>query len=123
MNGVTVRKDELVSALEENRKNHRAIFEEAVEGYRKKAIEMLEHHIEEIKEGRVVRVAVHLPQPEDHTDDYDRVLRMLEMSIDDEIEVMEHDFACYVMDNWDWKRQFLTTNSAYSATAMRLSQS
>ncbi|HSV08538.1 MAG TPA: hypothetical protein VLI07_18625 [Candidatus Binatus sp.] len=122
MNSVMVRKDELLEKITANRKAHRAIFEEAVEGYRKTAIEQLERHIEQIKEGRVIHVVVQLPRPEDHTHEYDRIIAMLEMHIDDEILIEEQDFAAYVMDDWHWKRQFLTTNSAYSATARRFTE-
>ena len=34
-----------------------------------------------------------LPEPEDHTDDYERILRMAQMSVDDVIELSADDFA------------------------------
>lgn len=117
MKPITVRKNELREKVKENRDAHRAIFEEAVEGYRAQAVSILENHIEEIKKGKVQRVVFTLPQPEDHTADYDRVLKMIDMEIADTIVLEESDFSAYIMDDWAWKRQFLTTNSAYSATA------
>lgn len=118
MNPIKVRTSDLKEKVEENRKAHRAIFDEAVEGYLSKSLELLEAHIEQIKSGKMVRIQVSLAYPEDHTVDYDRVLAMLEMSLEDEIEIDETTFASYVMDDWQWKRQFLTSNSAYSRTAM-----
>jgi hypothetical protein len=115
---VTVDKIELTEKIEANRAKHRAIFEEAVVGYRNQAIQMLEEHISRIKAGRVMRVHVVLPEPEDHTGDYDRVLAMLAMHQGDSIVIGQHDFASYVLDDWAWKKQFLTTNSSYSPTAM-----
>lgn len=117
MQPVTVKVVDLKKKLEENRAEHRAIFEEALEGYRAKAIELLEQHIVKIKKGKVERVAVSLPVPEDHTDDYDRVITMLDMHTGDTIEMPEHDFQCYVMDDWAWKQQFLTSSASYSKTA------
>lgn len=119
MKTITVKKIDLMGRVEKNRSVHRKIFEEAVEGYKKQAIKLLEDHIERIKNGKVEEVFVRLPQPEDHTTDYDRILEMLAMHIEDEIAIDEDAFASYVMDDWSWKRQFLATNSAYSATAKR----
>jgi hypothetical protein len=40
---------------------------------------------------------------------------MLEMSVDDTITLDAQDFDRYVMDNWDWSRFALSTNTAYAA--------
>lgn len=109
--------DDLLSILGKNRDDHRAIFDEAVEGYKQKATELLEDHIDRIRKGDLTAVYVNLPRPEDHTQDYNRVIKMLELSTDSTIELDEHDFAQYVMDDWAWKRQFLISNTHYSTTA------
>jgi len=114
---VTVNKIALRKAVQENRDEHRKIFEEAVVGYKKRAVELLEDHIKRIEKGKIERIAVSLPVPEDHTHDYDRVLKMLDMSVAEEIELDEHRFAQYVMDDWQWQRQFLSDSSAYSVRA------
>lgn len=117
MREVTVSKDELTKIVTENRGEHRAIFEEAVDGYKKRAVELLEEHIARIKKGKLERVSVSLPVPEDHTSDYDRVLKMLAMSVDDEVTLDEQTFAEYVMDDWGWQKQFLASSSVYSKMA------
>ena len=117
MREVTVDKAQLIGKVQNNRDDHRKIFEEAVEGYKKEGVRLLEEHIERIKKGKLERVYVSLPEPEDHTSDYDRVLKMLEMHTGHEVTIDEDSFASYVMDDWSWKRQFLQTNSAYSVTA------
>jgi hypothetical protein len=40
---------------------------------------------------------------------------MLEMSVDYTITLEGHDFDRYVMDNWEWLRFALATNTAYAA--------
>lgn len=117
MNDVTVKKADLIAKVSANRAKHRAIFEEAVEGYRIKVVAILEDHIEQIEQGHVQRVYVSLPEPSDHTGDYDRVLAMLDMSIDDDIEIDDVSFGKYVMDDWTWKNEFIGTNAMYSETA------
>lgn len=117
MEKVTVRKDELMEALQENRAKHEAIFLEAVEGYKAEAVRQLEEHIDRIRAGKLPEIFVRLAAPANHTREYDRAIRMLEMEVGDQVDIDAHSFGCYVMDDWDWKRQFLTSNSVYSATA------
>lgn len=113
-NTVTVKKEELLAALQENRATHRDIFEEAVDGWRTKAIELLEQRVEEVRKGKMLTVLVQLPVPEDHTADYDRAIRMVTMEVSDEIELDEREFSELVMDDWGWKRQWVQTASAYT---------
>jgi len=117
MKNILVTKTHLLEKLKENRAAHRGIFEEAVEGYRSEAVKQLEAHIERIKSGKMPTVFVRLEAPEDHTDEYDVVIGMLEMDLDDRVELTQADYRAYVMDDWNWKNQFLTSNSLYSGTA------
>lgn len=111
---VVVPKEKLVETLTANRDAHRAIFDEALEGYKTRSVELLEEHIERIKKGKVERIVVSLPVPEDHTDDYDRALTSLEWSIFDEVELSMREFDQYVRDNWAWKGEFTATTSMYN---------
>jgi len=114
MDGVTVSIGDLLIILEENLDNHRSIFEKAQEGYRKKAIELLDKALQDAREGRNITTYIRLDAPVDQTKDYERVIRMLKMSVEDEIELTEHDFAQYVLDDWSWKHDFITKNSMYT---------
>ena len=120
MKGVTVKKEELLTKLRENREGHRAISLEAQAGYKTAVIEELEKRLADARDGKRVQVHVRMDAPDDHTEEYDRSIAMLEMSVDDEIEVTAHEFACFVMDDWGWKQDFLLSNSAYSGTAMTM---
>jgi hypothetical protein len=117
MEKIRVEKKQLISDLKKNRSKHRAIFEQAVEGYRNLAVQQLTDHVKRIQKGKLVEVYVRLPLPEDHTRDYDRVIQMLERSLDETVFLSEADFRAYVQDDWDWKRAFLTSNATYSAVA------
>lgn len=119
---MTIKKDKLIEVVSSNRDAHVGIFREAVEGYKKLAVERLEEHIERIKSGSLERVYVTLPAPENHLGDYDRVLKMLELTEDTSMVLDEQEAAQYVMDDWGWKDQFLSSNSSYSMTAARLSK-
>jgi hypothetical protein len=52
--------------------------------------------------------------PEDHTEDYDRVLTMARMSVDEVGELSEDEFAMYVMDQWSCKNAFTRITARYT---------
>jgi len=116
MRGVTIKKEELKEVLIKNRTRHRAIFEEALEGYREAAIKLLDQALQDARDGKKIRTHIQLVEPMDQTADYDRVIRMLEMEVDDEVGLTADDFRMYVMDDWGWKGQFLAANIGYTKT-------
>lgn len=117
MSAVRVKKEELLQTLRENRKEHRETFLEALEGYRAAALKALTARIEDAKTTKRVSLHFKLIEPQDQTREYDRIIKMLEMSVDERVELTQREFANYVMDDWEWTQQFLTSNSAYSASA------
>ena len=86
-----------------------------MKGYRKKVIERLDAHIAEAKGGGKIFTTIHLREPVDQTEDYERVIGMLEMAEETLVELSEGDYARYVLDTWDWSGNFYTTNSAYTS--------
>lgn len=119
MDEIRVQKSKLIEIITKNRAEHHAIFEEACISYAKMMEQELETRLKEIRSGKkIVRITA-MAIPEDHTADYDRVLKMLDLTIDSEIVLQERDVAMYIMDDWQWKRNFMVQNSMYSATARR----
>lgn len=110
---VTMPKAALIEKLTENRSHHREVFEEAIEGYRIAVITALEEQIANARSGRQVNLRLVLPQPEDHTKEYDQALAMLEHEVADEVTLDEHTYAELVLDDWGWKGQFLTASNSY----------
>jgi hypothetical protein len=119
MNTVKVKREELLTKVRTNRDAHRALFLKAQEGYRKLVIEELDRMLADARDGRPIQRSVTLTEPSNHVKDYDRVIAMLEMSVDDTITLDSQDFDRYVMDNWDWSRFALSTNTAYAAETPR----
>ena len=117
METVKVKCDRLLTILKDNRKEHREIFVEAVDGYRKAAIKALDARLDEVKKGLKLSLSFRLEEPQDMTKQYDLIIKMLEMSIDTEIELTQKEFANYVQDDWSWMGQFLASNSGYSQRA------
>lgn len=111
---VKVSKDDLLMKLRENRENHRRVFEEAIIGYRETAVKELDRSLSDARAGRKFKTHFQLVEPRDQTADYDRVIRMLEMSIDTTFEITDAQFECYVMDRWSWSEEFINTANRYT---------
>jgi len=121
MQNVKVARVAVMARIKENRDKHRAIVLEAMEGYRKTAIEELDRMLSDARKGKRIAQHLDLIQPTDHTKDYDRVIDMMSMSTEAEITLSANDFARYVRDEWEWREQFLHSNAMYSRTAATLS--
>lgn len=112
---VRLRREELLEKIRTNRDEHRKIFEEALEGWKKTVTEALDRALKDALQGRRYRPSHHIPQPQDHTDEYDTVIAMLEMSLDEELELTRQEFANYALDNWNWQHDFLVTAASYGS--------
>lgn len=116
---INVKKDQLLMKVKGNRDNHRKVFDDGQEVYRERVIAELDSMLSDAKAGRKIQRAVSLIEPEDHTSDYDRVIAMLEMSVDDQVELNEIDFQRYVMDQWGWNASFQNSTAMYAASNKR----
>lgn len=114
MSKVTVVKEELLNSMRDNRNKHREVFLKAQVGYRTAAIEELDRMLAEAREGKRIRRVVELVEPQEHTKDYDRVIKMLEMSTADEVVITEQQFSQYVLDEWGWMQQFVGSTARYT---------
>jgi len=110
---IKVRKDALRQELVANKTTHRELYQQAFAKFSAAAIEALQAALLEAKTGRGIHLHFDLPTPHDHSADYDRAIKMVEMSTDDILELTEPEFAQLVMDDWGWKQAFTTSNAHY----------
>jgi len=112
-------KGQLLEKLKSNRDEHVVKFGTALEAYReataaacKKLLEMVEKD-ENVDHSRVL---AKLQRPENHVKHYDRIIQMLELTSDAEIELSQEVFTQIVLDDWDWKSRLdavISSNSSY----------
>lgn len=114
MNQVKVIKSELVKILKTNRQQHREEFLKAQENYRKLVVNELDGMLKSARDGENIRRHVNLLAPEDHTKDYDLVIKMLDMSVEEEIVITQQQFNNYVNDDWNWAAA-KTINTMYAS--------
>lgn len=115
----TVSKEKLLAILRANRETHGTIVREAREGYVKQARKALEERLSQLERGEVASLAFQLSPPADYTSIYNTSIKMLEWNTLEVIELAADEFRQLVLDEWDWMRGFLESNSTYSATAAR----
>ena len=114
MQSVTIEKSKLLECLRANMKRHISEREELLADRRKKVIEEL---------GRIA--ACHddsdyqapektdFPKVPDHRKEYERAIRMAEMSVSETITLSQNEFDQYIMDEWIWKRELFTLSGMY----------
>jgi hypothetical protein len=114
MDTVRVSKEELLEKLRTNRDQHVKDFKEAVIEYRKAALKELTEMVKQAKsKGTKITRAIVAPEPVSYESSYTTAIRMLEMSVDEEIELDQEDFAKYVEDNWQWRGAFAANTLSY----------
>jgi hypothetical protein len=110
---VTVKKSDLLEKMKANLSKHRAMFLEAQEGYRDAVIKELDAMLKEACDGKTIRRLVELEEPQDHSDEYETNIAMLEWSVSDTLSISQLQFKNFVLDKWGWSEQFITSNAAY----------
>lgn len=113
LSAVTVRKAELMAQIEANLMTHQATYEKALDAYREQAVQTLYEAIDAINQGKVMGLVFHAPVPQDHSDDYRRILGMLERHVGDTIELTEAAYAKLVDDEWEWRAAWLASTASY----------
>lgn len=117
MSVVRIEKAKLIEKLTENRSKHIEEYEEAVEGWKSKLIERVSEVYTNVIEDRQFDsdVGIYLPKPTSYEKDYNVALQKLEFSVDDTFELLDGEFRCFIMDEWQWKQSFTATNASYSS--------
>lgn len=111
---VTVLRIKLLDALRENQAKHAIEYKEAYEGYKVAFVKEAEKILVNAKENNFDKTTINCPAPQDHSKDYNRVIRMMEMCTAEEIIVSESQFSQYVLDEWNWQANFKALSTAYT---------
>ena len=117
MDSVRIDRIKLLKVLKDNRLIHKDTVDEAFTNYRELVIVELDKMIDEARSGKLIRRAIDLIEPMDQTAEYDTAILMLEMSVDHNIELTQHEFQQYVEDKWHWSNQFNVSNAVYTMNA------
>lgn len=118
MKSVKLNKTELLGIVRENKSKHILAYKEAVDDYMEAARTIVNYNVDRINERTVEAIAKckTVPAaPKSYEDEYSRAIRMLELSVETEIELEADVFNQLVLDEWHWKNQFSLMASTYKA--------
>jgi len=118
---VKVNKQELLSVVRENLQKHIAQFEESKEDYLKALTCVSEQNVKiankRLKQSINGKIDSDLswkqlpPEPVSFESEYNRAIRMLEMSVETDLDVEAQVFNQLALDEWSWKNQFLNVST------------
>jgi hypothetical protein len=120
MKTVIVPKDRLIDVIRRNRDMHAAQYREAYEGFVKTYSSALKKKLSAVESGAEIGfrdTRLNLEVPEDHTQDYDRTLAMLEWHQDETIPLSEQEYQNYIEDNWSWSGKFRQDIATYTVVS------
>lgn len=116
MNSVKMNRLELLKIVKENATKHVADYDEAVADYKVAVTKIAKANLKlaNTAELEQIRKMKPVPQsPANYADNYNRAIRMLQLSVEEIIEVEEHIFNQLVLDEWGWKQQFVAQSAMY----------
>jgi len=119
---VVINVKDAIKTLKKNKKRHAKIVKEARRGYIERAEKILNNDNQQLDKDvllkRTCTALGSLELPQDYTDVYDTTIQMLELHQEETVEMTGEQVRCLMMDNWDWTRHFIATNSKYSVEAI-----
>ena len=114
MNSIKVDKSALITILKENRTTHEELYNEAVDGYHMDVCERLEEALRLASCNEKYITNLDMSRPQSHVKDYDKIIGMLELSNETEVELQSHEYDQYVDDEWHWASASNSINTMYA---------
>lgn len=111
---LTYKIEDLLKVLNENREKHAKNYNTAIKVFRAQRIKWFENNLKAANEGGRVETALPLPRPTNYAKEYERAIKLFEMSTQKEIVLTEQLFRQYVMDEWHWQNQFEHSTMCYT---------
>ena len=118
MKPLTFEKFKVIEKLKENRKKHVANYESAKIKFKERAEEQAKAIVESVRsfdfsDDLTLKKTIDLPIPVSYEEEYDRAIMALEMCKDTEIVMGNDDVQRYLMDKWEWRRNFESVTNSY----------
>lgn len=120
MKSVVVKKDFLLTKLQENRRKHEKEYRDAYRGWLQTTYEQADgwaNQLEVELDGNEI-TPMQLERfdapPANYLSEYDRAIEMAEASIDMTFELDTNEFDQYIRDEWGWKQVHLSNVTKYS---------
>lgn len=117
---LTFKRLALLDKIKLNRASHQRVYAAATITYHKLFIAELTSRLDSLAiceaSGKLtapVRFTSKLAVPEEHLDEYDELISMLELTSQEDIPLTQYQYKQYVLDQWDWSRSFVSNTLSY----------
>ena len=113
---VNVARFVLLDKLTANRAIHAAEYAEALVDFKERLVADLVSGAEQVMDTPVENLSkftIDVDYPQSHLREYDEVIEMLELSVDENINLDAQAFRAYVKNEWSWTENFKNTMSNY----------
>ena len=115
MQTVNVNTTILKNTLVANRTKHIEDFRIAMIGWRFEVGKQLRKNAKDIEsENSILPYKDILPTPLNHEQDYNLIIKMCELSSDQDVTLTSQEFNQYVLDEWGWSASFSQTTAMYN---------
>lgn len=116
---VNVNRIELLEYLRKNREKHILEYQQAVDCYQDAMVNALKKKLKEVRSGKATELSLSLPRPQSYESNYNNVIEMLELSVDENINLDSGAFKAYIKDEWNWSNSFKTLVGSYISGASK----
>jgi len=113
---IVANKKAVLDKLRENRAQHIANYEEALEVYKDEILDTLKQETKRVRATdaqNLEGVYISLSAPETHQKAYDTAITMLEYHVENTMELTSAQVRSFLQDEWDWSSQFEARTMSY----------
>lgn len=110
---ITVDRTKLLDKVKKNLEIYKDLYQSSVDAYWKLAERKLANMLERTKQHRKIEPYLNISFPTNHKEDYELIISMLEFSEDEKVILTPQEFSKYVLNNWSWRKDFITQTTTY----------
>jgi hypothetical protein len=132
---INVKREEVLAAIRLNYETHKREYAEACTGWLVEARDAIANKAAEFRAALTAlndkldaatpdklfplylnfNTAFAVPVPQNHAEEYEVIIRMLELSVDDVIVMDTAEVETYILDRWSWRQAFRESHMNYSS--------
>jgi len=116
MKEVNIKKSEVLEALKKNREQFKKDYTVALEGYRLSIINIMGNYLRDFKKLKLEEIDTfpNVPysynKPQNHTEEFDTAISMLELEVNDTITLTANEYKQYFLNKWSWYERWRVDN-------------
>lgn len=112
---INIKKIDVIHSIKQNKAKHQEEYKVAVEAFKQEAIDKIKSAQEALDKGNFESVNINLTRPEDKSEEYDKLILMFEMEVDETVILSQGEFNEYILDENPFAIRARLSNTIYSA--------